>query len=113
MSTNEMQTRMTAAALAHRACCGTEHDPANGKLHGCCVVCGVPWPCETAKTFLFTKAETTDPAPATSEDDHVPTTNTNRTRDSDHYCGVHQRLMHLLRSIRAFDAQHINDRGQT
>lgn len=41
-----------AAALAHRACCGTEHDPANGKLHGCCVVCGVPWPCETAQYFL-------------------------------------------------------------
>lgn len=42
-----------AAALAHRACCGTEHDPTQGKLHGYCVVCGVPWPCETAKVFLF------------------------------------------------------------
>lgn len=41
-----------AAALAHRACCGTEHDPENGKLHGYCVVCGVEWPCETAKMFL-------------------------------------------------------------
>lgn len=41
-----------AAALAHRGCCGTEHDPANGKLHGYCVVCGVPWPCDTAKYFL-------------------------------------------------------------
>jgi multidrug efflux pump subunit AcrA (membrane-fusion protein) len=38
----------TAQIAAHRACCGTEHDPANGKLHGCCVVCGVPWPCEYA-----------------------------------------------------------------
>ena len=44
-----------AAALAHRGCCGTEHDPANGKLHGCCVVCGVPWPCETAQYFLRPK----------------------------------------------------------
>jgi len=37
-----------AQLTAHRACCGTEHDPANGKLHGYCVVCGVPWPCEYA-----------------------------------------------------------------
>ncbi len=41
-----------AAAIAHRGCCGTEHDPPNGKLHGYCVVCGVPWPCETAQYFL-------------------------------------------------------------
>ena len=34
--------------ITHRACCGTEHDPANGKLHGHCIVCGVPWPCEYA-----------------------------------------------------------------
>lgn len=44
-----------ASATAHRACCGTEHDPQNGKLHGYCVVCGVPWPCETALTFLSRK----------------------------------------------------------
>ena len=37
-----------AVLTAHRACCGVEHDPANGKLHGCCVVCGVPWPCDYA-----------------------------------------------------------------
>ncbi len=41
-----------AAETAHRACCGVEHDPENGKFHGCCVVCGVPWPCETAKYFM-------------------------------------------------------------
>lgn len=41
-----------AACLAHRACCGSEHDPSAGKLHGYCVVCGVPWPCDTAKHFL-------------------------------------------------------------
>lgn len=46
-----------ASALAHRACCGTEHDPENGKLHGFCVVCGVPWPCETAASFLQSKSE--------------------------------------------------------
>jgi hypothetical protein len=38
----------TAQIAAHRVCCGTEHDAANGKLHGYCVVCGVPWPCEYA-----------------------------------------------------------------
>jgi len=41
-------TERTAQLIAHRVCCGTEHDPANGKLHGYCVVCGVPWPCEYA-----------------------------------------------------------------
>lgn len=40
----------TAQFAAHRVCCGTEHDPLNGKLHGYCVVCGVPWPCEFAKS---------------------------------------------------------------
>ncbi len=37
-----------AQITAHRGCCGSEHDPANGKLHGYCVVCGVPWPCAYA-----------------------------------------------------------------
>jgi hypothetical protein len=37
-----------AQLVAHRACCGVEHDTANGKLHGYCVVCGVPWPCDYA-----------------------------------------------------------------
>jgi len=34
-----------AAFEAHRGCCGTEHDPQQGKLHGeCeyCFVCGEP-----------------------------------------------------------------------
>lgn len=39
-------------AQAHRACHAAEHDPQNGKLHGYCMVCGVPWPCDTAKYFL-------------------------------------------------------------
>ncbi len=38
----------TAQLIAHRVCCGSEHDPQNGKLHGYCVVCGVEWPCEYA-----------------------------------------------------------------
>jgi DNA-binding CsgD family transcriptional regulator len=38
----------TAQIAAHRVCCGTEHDPVNGKLHGYCIVCGIPWPCEYA-----------------------------------------------------------------
>jgi hypothetical protein len=46
------QLEAIAAATAHRACCGTEHDPLKGKLHGYCVVCGVPWPCDTAKAFM-------------------------------------------------------------
>lgn len=50
---NDLEMRADiAAATAHRACCGLEHDPSQGKLHGCCVVCGVPWPCETARYFL-------------------------------------------------------------
>lgn len=43
-----VNSERVAQLIAHRACCGTEHDPANGKLHGYCVVCGVPWPCEYA-----------------------------------------------------------------
>ncbi len=43
---------MLASALAHRATHSAEHDPANGKLHGYCIVCGVPWPCETATQFI-------------------------------------------------------------
>jgi hypothetical protein len=39
-----------AQIIAHRACCGTEHDPQQGRLHGYCVVCGVPWPCEYVGT---------------------------------------------------------------
>ena len=37
-----------AQMIAHRACCGSEHDPSVGRIHGYCVVCGVPWPCEYA-----------------------------------------------------------------
>jgi len=47
------EAAMRAACAAHRACCGIEADNSQGKIHGCCVVCGVPWPCETAQFFLF------------------------------------------------------------
>jgi len=49
---NSSLSVLIASAAAHRACCGAEHDPKNGKLHGYCVVCGVPWPCETARRYL-------------------------------------------------------------
>lgn len=41
-----------AAALAHRACGNQENDLDNGKLAGYCIVCQIPWPCETAQAFL-------------------------------------------------------------
>jgi len=46
-----------AAATAHRVCCGVEADVVNGKIHGYCVVCGVPWPCETARAFIFSPSK--------------------------------------------------------
>jgi len=56
------QEQMIAAAIAHRACCGCEQDLPNGKLHGYCVVCGVPWPCDTAKFFLAQPQENIEQA---------------------------------------------------
>lgn len=44
--------RDIASAVAHRVCTGVEHDAQNGKLHGCCVICGISWPCPTAEQFL-------------------------------------------------------------
>lgn len=41
-----------ASALAHRAVGNQEQDVQNGKLAGYCIVCQVPWPCDTAKHFL-------------------------------------------------------------
>jgi hypothetical protein len=46
------QTADIAAATAHRACHSAEHNAEQGRLHGYCIVCGVPWPCETAEFFL-------------------------------------------------------------
>ena len=46
----EAYSERVAQLTAHRACCGSEHDPAVGKFHGCCVICGTPWPCEYAGT---------------------------------------------------------------
>ena len=53
MDTDSGQLRLlTAACAAHRACCGVEADNLSGKIHGCCVVCGVPWPCAVASVFI-------------------------------------------------------------
>ena len=46
-----------ATITAHRACCGTEHNPFEGKLQGYCVVCGVPYPCEYAGTLPIKKED--------------------------------------------------------
>lgn len=46
MADARVDPERVAQMIAHRVCCGAEHDPANGKLHGLCVVCGVQWPCE-------------------------------------------------------------------
>ena len=45
---DEVLRERIAQITAHRACCGSEHDIPNGKIHGYCVVCGVPWPCDYA-----------------------------------------------------------------
>lgn len=47
---------MIAFIQAHRACHSAEHDPINGKIHGYCLVCGVPWPCEYAKPDILAAA---------------------------------------------------------
>lgn len=41
-----------AIITAHRPCHSAEHDPVNGKLHGYCIVCGIPWPCEIARHYF-------------------------------------------------------------
>lgn len=64
LETLQSQAKVDSAKLAetmaiiqsHRACCGSEHNPQIGKLHGYCVVCGMPWPCETARYFLRQKS---------------------------------------------------------
>ncbi len=34
----------------HRAVHSAEHDPANGRIHGFCLLCGVAYPCEYVGT---------------------------------------------------------------
>lgn len=48
MKGEEERSERLLQMIAHRVCCGTEHNPLSGKLHGYCVVCGVPWPCKYA-----------------------------------------------------------------
>ena len=45
--TGEM-LRQVAVLTAHRACHSAEHNPEAGRIHGYCIVCGVPWPCDYA-----------------------------------------------------------------
>lgn len=47
----EVVNERAAQLLAHRATHAAEHDPENGKIHGFCIVCGVPWPCEIAQPW--------------------------------------------------------------
>jgi hypothetical protein len=68
LNENAMLT-LAASAIAHRICIHQEHDPNNGKVHGCCVVCGDPWPCDTAKRFLNTNTTAFRPdAPAPAKE---------------------------------------------
>jgi hypothetical protein len=46
-ATPAIQERV-AVLMAHRATHAAEHDPINGKIHGYCIVCGIPWPCNYA-----------------------------------------------------------------
>ena len=69
----ERALERVAQITAHRACCGTEHDPANGKIHGYCVVCGVPWPCEYAGTPpLASLRAQSPPAEASAPEYEIP-----------------------------------------
>jgi hypothetical protein len=54
----EILIERTAQLTAHRACCGSEHNPQEGKIHGYCVVCGVPWPCSYAGNPLILQDRT-------------------------------------------------------
>lgn len=50
-SQNEINV-LIASCTSHRACHSAEHNPEEGRIHGYCIVCGVPWPCEPAKKFM-------------------------------------------------------------
>lgn len=63
LGAKEALVERAAQCIAHRACCGSEHDPLHGKLHGYCVVCGVPWPCEYVGPLPVVAAKV-EPAPA-------------------------------------------------
>ena len=42
------EANIRAVVAAHRSCNSEEHDPSQGRVHGYCMVCGVPWPCAYA-----------------------------------------------------------------
>lgn len=60
MSDEEYVRERVAQLIAHRACHAAEHDPLNGRIHGWCMVCGLPWPCEYAGTPPATNEMTTE-----------------------------------------------------
>lgn len=100
MNVSEELQNKIAAAIAHRGCCGCEQDLANGKLHGYCVVCGVEWPCDTAKTFMFSA-----PSPAQVDADEW----TAEEREAiDELCKVKDMSEHavLRQALRLYQASH-------
>lgn len=42
----------------HVPCTGTQHDPINGLIHGFCVRCRTPWPCEWCPESTIQSIET-------------------------------------------------------
>jgi len=44
--TDEAQARGEGVWRAHVPVTGTQHDPANGLIHGYCERCRTPWPCD-------------------------------------------------------------------
>ena len=48
MNKQALFSERVAQLTAHRACHSAEHDPLHGRIHGWCLVCGVPWPCNYA-----------------------------------------------------------------
>lgn len=53
--------------VGHRACLGVEHDPLRGKIHGYCVICGVPFPCPQADRVEQLQADL-----ATAKEEIIP-----------------------------------------
>jgi hypothetical protein len=49
-----MSAALVAAFQAHRACTGleAERDDTGARIHGACIVCGQPWPCEVAQVAI-------------------------------------------------------------
>ena len=48
LAAKDEESKRIAVLRAHREVNSQEHDPVNGKCHGDCIVCAVPWPCDFA-----------------------------------------------------------------